>query len=276
MTEARDSANAQNGEDDALEAAWDAFLAGQFEEALVEAARSDDLGGRSILEARVYLDLGMLKAAEGAVLRAGEAFGEDDVEVVELGAELALARWDFDAAQTQLESLEGDWTPETLERMALIADHRSDFAEGDRLLALARESAEAPSPPRFSEDRFDAAVESAFKVLDPNVAERLANVRVVREPLPFRTLVDPGDPGLTPPDILGFFVGATIHDGGDFTGTGELSGDLPPTIYLFQRNLERAAHDESELVEEIKITLFHEIGHLLGLDEDEVAALGLE
>jgi predicted Zn-dependent protease with MMP-like domain len=46
-------------------------------------------------------------------------------------------------------------------------------------------------------------------------------------------------------------------------------------IHLFQRNLERIARDEEELVEEIRITLFHEIGHRLGFDEEGVDALGL-
>ena len=46
-------------------------------------------------------------------------------------------------------------------------------------------------------------------------------------------------------------------------------------IYLFQRNLERFADDEEHLREEIRTTLFHEIAHLLGWDEDEVEAMGL-
>ena len=96
----------------------------------------------------------------------------------------------------------------------------------------------------------------------------MENTRVVREPVPFRELVDPTHPGETPPDILGLFVGATIHD-------TPAEAELPPTIYLFKRNLERMARDEAHLAEEIRITLFHEIGHLLGLDEDEVASMGL-
>ena len=50
----------------------------------------------------------------------------------------------------------------------------------------------------------------------------------------------------------------------------DASAELPPTIYLFQRNLERYAADRDHLREEIRTTLFHELGHLLGLDEDEV------
>ena len=50
--------------------------------------------------------------------------------------------------------------------------------------------------------------------------------------------------------------------------------ELPARIFLFQRNLERhAAH--SELAEEITVTLYHELGHYLGLDEAEVEDMGL-
>ena len=46
-------------------------------------------------------------------------------------------------------------------------------------------------------------------------------------------------------------------------------------IYLYQRNLERSVRDEAELREEIRVTLYHEIGHLLGFDEHGVEDLGL-
>ncbi len=44
---------------------------------------------------------------------------------------------------------------------------------------------------------------------------------------------------------------------------------------LFRRNLERAAHDEDELREEIRTTLLHETGHFFGLDDAALEALGL-
>ena len=69
---------------------------------------------------------------------------------------------------------------------------------------------------------------------------------------------------------MGLFLGSTLHELAE-----DVSGELPPTIYLFQRNLERSCRDEVELREQIRITLFHELGHLLGLDEDEVDAMGL-
>jgi predicted Zn-dependent protease with MMP-like domain len=45
---------------------------------------------------------------------------------------------------------------------------------------------------------------------------------------------------------------------------------------LYQRNLERFARSRPELIEQIGVTLIHEVGHFLGLDEEELYARGLE
>ena len=79
----------------------------------------------------------------------------------------------------------------------------------------------------------------------------------------------PAEPGLTPPDLLGLFTGSSRLEGSD----EDL--ELPPTIYLFQRNLERFARDLGELREQIRITLYHEIAHRLGFEEEGVDAMGL-
>ena len=76
--------------------------------------------------------------------------------------------------------------------------------------------------------------------------------------------------GETPADLLGLFVGTPLVD-----RSIENTGEMPPTVFLFQRNLERAARDEAELEREIRITLFHELGHALGFDEDGVEEMGL-
>ena len=80
----------------------------------------------------------------------------------------------------------------------------------------------------------------------------------------------PGAENETPPDLLGLFLGVSLLE-----RSGE-HPELPPSIHLYQRNLERAAVDEEELKEQIRITLYHELGHYLGFDEDGVAELGLE
>jgi predicted Zn-dependent protease with MMP-like domain len=52
-----------------------------------------------------------------------------------------------------------------------------------------------------------------------------------------------------------------------------VGGELPPTIHLFRRNLERIATDADDLAEQITITLYHELGHYLGMEEDELEEL---
>ena len=98
----------------------------------------------------------------------------------------------------------------------------------------------------------------------------LDTTAVVIDPMPTRALASGSHPGETPPDLLGLFVGRGLYD-----RTPEDSGEMPPTVYLFQRNLERAARDHEELVEQIRVTLFHELGHALGFDEEGVDEMGL-
>jgi len=260
------------GSDHALEEATASLEAGDPELALTQASRSKLEGPRALLEVRAYLDLGMLEPARTRLDAASSALGDDDVEVVELRGEVALESWDLDGARAAFEAigaLERD--PWICERLALLADHSGDHDRAHALMVEAAElDPERPAPVRVTAAAFDRIVEEALGSLAPPFAERVCAIRVVREPVPFRELVDPRDPSATPPDILGLFVGPTIHDLAE-----DFPAQLPPSIYLFQRNLERMARDAEHLAEEIRVTLFHEIGHLLGLDEDGVAALGL-
>jgi predicted Zn-dependent protease with MMP-like domain len=71
------------------------------------------------------------------------------------------------------------------------------------------------------------------------------------------------------PDTLGLFTGAEFVDEGNIP--------LPPQIILFLENLwDFAEEDEVVFQEEVRTTFLHELGHYLGLDEDEIAGRGLE
>ena len=46
-------------------------------------------------------------------------------------------------------------------------------------------------------------------------------------------------------------------------------------VLLFKRNLEKICRDRDDLVEQIQVTVRHEIGHHLGLSEEDLERLGL-
>jgi predicted Zn-dependent protease with MMP-like domain len=73
------------------------------------------------------------------------------------------------------------------------------------------------------------------------------------------------------PDLLGLFEGNARCD------PQPESPEEMPRIRLFLDNLwDECAGDLTTYRHEVRITFLHELGHYLGLDEDEVAALGLE
>lgn len=125
-----------------------------------------------------------------------------------------------------------------------------------------------PAPFALKEKEFRAEVEKAIKKLPSDFRAQLENLAIVVEPLPGDELLD-GDPPL-PPTILGLHIGVPRPERANAVGAG------PNTIFLFQKNLERAALTRAGLIEQIEVTLLHEIGHYLGLDEDDVEERGLE
>ena len=54
----------------------------------------------------------------------------------------------------------------------------------------------------------------------------------------------------------------------------EDSGAMPDVIYLFQRNIESICNSEGELVDQVRKTVLHEIGHHFGMSEEDLDALG--
>ena len=70
-------------------------------------------------------------------------------------------------------------------------------------------------------------------------------------------------------DTLGLFTGPEFADEGNVP--------LPPQIILFLKNIwDFAEGDEEIFRDEVHTTFLHELGHYLGLDEDELTERGLE
>ena len=123
---------------------------------------------------------------------------------------------------------------------------------------------------RVSPAEFDGIVIDALEQLAPEFYERLQNenvdIVVEQEPTAFQL----ADLGLESDEILfGLSEGVSLLDGGSHAAT------LPAKITIFQRPIEESVDRRADLDEEVLKTVWHEVGHFLGFDEDEVAELGL-
>jgi predicted Zn-dependent protease with MMP-like domain len=123
-------------------------------------------------------------------------------------------------------------------------------------------------------------VEEALSDLPEPIRGWLRSVAILLEDVPDEDVCRQFDPIMPPGELLGCFSGPSMRDRTielDALPTSDRSWRLlPPSIVLFRRNLERMAHDEEDLVTELRVTVFHEIGHFLGLDEDDLVDRGLD
>ena len=108
-------------------------------------------------------------------------------------------------------------------------------------------------------------VEATLVALPKPLRERAEQLPVTFERQPNADLQADG----IEPDTLGLFTGPEFADEGN--------GPLPPQIILFLENLWNFSEGREEIFyEEVRTTLLHELGHYLGLDDDEIAGRGLE
>jgi predicted Zn-dependent protease with MMP-like domain len=169
-------------------------------------------------------------------------------------------------------ALEGDpKLPDAHAVQGLLLERRGRFQEADRCFArAARLDAERfPPPVRLDRPGFEEEVRRAGDLLPARFRQLLGEVAVSVEELPSEEILHEEHPPLDP-ELLGLFVGVPLPE-----LPGALS-PLPPRVLLFRRNLERHAHDAADLKTEIAITLYHELGHYLGLDEQDLEELDLD
>lgn len=108
--------------------------------------------------------------------------------------------------------------------------------------------------------RFEKLVDRVLLTLDPAVRRALDNVSVVVEDLP--------PDGAH--DQFGNYDGIPKSE----RGSG-YSFAVPDRIVIYRIPLEEACSDQRELADQVRITVLHEIGHHLGLDEDRLDLIGL-
>lgn len=109
----------------------------------------------------------------------------------------------------------------------------------------------------------EAEVREIVGTLPLDISDLASGVPVVFEAAPSTELVADG----LAPDTLGLFVGVDYA-----SAESGVQAESPTQIHLYLESIWRfAGRSRTGFREEVRITYLHELGHFLGLDEDELA-----
>jgi predicted Zn-dependent protease with MMP-like domain len=116
----------------------------------------------------------------------------------------------------------------------------------------------------LSREKFEEMVNEGVKAIPEKFLAKLDNVAIVveREPSPVQMKKLKIRKGWT---LFGLYEGVPQAVRG-----ANYSSVLPDKITIFQKPIEEAARSEAEIKEIVKNTVWHEIAHHFGMDEDRV------
>ena len=113
-------------------------------------------------------------------------------------------------------------------------------------------------PVRMSPERFEELVGDALDLIPPGLAQGMDNVVILIE-----------DRHPEDPELLGLYEGIALTE-----RDSSYAGALPDAITIFRESLLEVCETEHEVVEEVAITVIHEIAHHFGIDDDRLHDLG--
>ncbi|HEU0190360.1 MAG TPA: metallopeptidase family protein [Mycobacterium sp.] len=111
---------------------------------------------------------------------------------------------------------------------------------------------------RMDPRRFDELVSDALDLIPAQLADAMDNVVV---------LVADRDP--EDPDLLGVYQGVSLTE-----RDSNYAGSLPDTITIYREALLDMCDSDTDIVDEVAITVIHEIAHHFGIDDDRLHELG--
>ncbi len=261
-----------------LDAAWESLENGELETAALEIEQllldTGDHPEARLLAGAALLEMGDPQAGREELLAVrGRVEDPQLLSFYLAGACFELGQ--FADAERELRALLTEEPEEPAGHFALaqVLEHREHYDEAETAYERAHELDPEgyPLPMRMSRKAFEEAVREAAASLPDELSDHLQELPVIVQDLPGSEALDADDGDLVSPGVLGLYVGQSLREESVFDAS-----DTPRGIYIYQRNLEHACHTHEELVEEIATTLYHELGHYLGLDEEDLEERGVD
>jgi predicted Zn-dependent protease with MMP-like domain len=106
--------------------------------------------------------------------------------------------------------------------------------------------------------RFDELVADALDMIPPELAAAMDNVVILVE-----------DRHPEDPELLGLYEGVALTE-----RDSDYGGSLPDAITIYRDALLDVCETDDELVEEVAVTVIHEIAHHFGIDDHRLDELG--
>jgi predicted Zn-dependent protease with MMP-like domain len=116
-----------------------------------------------------------------------------------------------------------------------------------------------PVPVDMSRERFEELVADALDEVPQELLDLMSNVVVLVE----------DEPPEGEPELLG------VYEGHALTSRGwDYSGVLPDRILIYRQPILRICDNDDDVIDEVAITVVHEIAHHFGIDDERLHELG--
>jgi predicted Zn-dependent protease with MMP-like domain len=112
----------------------------------------------------------------------------------------------------------------------------------------------------MSREDFETAVADALDSVPAELAQMMSNVVILVE----------DDPPPDAPDLLGLYEGTPLTERDSWWA----AGSLPDRILVFRNPTLQVCDSVADVIDEVRITVVHEIAHHFGIDDERLHELG--
>jgi predicted Zn-dependent protease with MMP-like domain len=119
-----------------------------------------------------------------------------------------------------------------------------------------------------SRDDFEDLVRDAISSLPEKFLARMNNVSIIVADR--ATSQQMAENGLSARDVL-----FGLYEGVPLTERGSYVPPLPDVIMIFQEPIEKSSHSNTELADQVVVTVRHEVAHYFGFSDAELDKMGL-